>query len=266
MIIKYLFVLFVVFIAWKYLGSIKRESDENGKITLKRKAFLTGLALLILVKGSPLTSLGHSLFFVHMIQQSILYLAVPPLLLYGLPDSAGYFLNKVHGIRAIVHFFAKPLIALVLFNALFSFYHIPIIFDWLMSNMLYMNIASIILFTASVTMWLPIISPVAFARLELTPLVKMGYIFGMGILLTPACALIIFSKEILYETYVNMPRLFGVGILDDQQSGGVIMKVMQEIIYGTILTIIFFKWVKDDREKTKIEDKKREDRVKRLIK
>lgn len=84
-----------------------------------------------------------------------------------------------------------------------------------------------------------------------------------GLLLTPACACIIFSQSTLYQLYtqgsrilctpfyyteVDIPRL--VDFLTpyaDQQLGGVIMKIMQELIYASVLGLAFFQWYRKER-------------------
>lgn len=243
-------------IKWKGSHSVNRS---------KKFSFLFGLFLFFVAKGSPLNQMGHSLFLIHMAQQSIMYLAVPPLILSGLPSWMVNPILQIDFWRKGVTFFTKPLIAIFLFNILFSFYHIPFIFDAIMSNMLWMNGSIMILLPAAFFMWWPILSPIHGLN-ELKPLHKIAYIFGMGILLTPACALIIFSEEILYLTYNDLPRLYGVSLLDDQQSGGIVMKIMQEIIYGCVLATVFFQWARDEKKKTKEEDKMRLERSKHIQK
>lgn len=240
-----------------------KYNDSYPVSRFKKFSFLLGIFLFFVVKGSPLNQLGHSLFLIHMGQQSIMYLAVPPLILAGLPSRlVEPILQKVF-LRKGLTFFTKPLIALILFNVLFSFYHVPFIFDTIMSNRLWMNVSIIILLPTAFFMWWPILSPIPGFN-ELKSLHKIAYIFGMGMLLTPACALIIFSKEILYQAYRDLPRLYGLSLLDDQQAGGVLMKVMQEVIYGIMLATVFFQWVRDEKKKAKEEDKVNLERLKHL--
>src|SRR5690606_11721631 len=106
----------------------------------------------------------------------------------------------------------------------------------------------------------------------LTHLRKMGYIFLNGMLLTPACALIIFAPTAVYATYTDpvhwatsvafcIPAGASLDVLSqlsgpeqfsimnprqDQQLGGVIMKLMQETIYGSILYYIFHHWYRKE--------------------
>jgi len=264
----FLFLILLV-LAGCYLyitGQGRKKWDESYPVNRTKKfSFLFGVFLFFLAKGTPLNQLGHSLFLIHMAQQSIIYLAVPPLVLVGLPSWLVSSVLKIGLLRKGVTFFTKPLIAIFLFNVLFSFYHIPFIFDAIMSNMLWMNLSILILFPIAFLMWWPVLSPIHGMN-ELKPLHKIAYLFGMGILLTPACALIIFSKDILYQSYIDLPRLYGVSLLDDQQSGGIVMKVMQEVIYGFVLTRVFFKWVREEKIRTIEEDKVRLERLKQIEK
>jgi putative membrane protein len=96
-------------------------------------------------------------------------------------------------------------------------------------------------------------------------------------LITPACALIIFANDPLYATYYDPqawmkslelcvpagtlasldltgPQMFmSMSILHDQQLGGVLMKIIQEIVYGAMLFFIFIEWYKKEREKETID-------------
>lgn len=234
---------------------MSKFKDATPVSTRKKASFLSGIFLFILAEGSPISNLGHYLFLVHMTQQTIIYLAVPPLILAGIP---AWLVKPIFKVRILYHllsFFTKPLFAIVLFNTIFSFYHIPFIFDLIMSNILYIKLSVTILLPTAFFMWWPIFSPIDKFN-TLKPLHKVAYIFGMGMLLTPACALIIFSKDILYTTYLDVPRLFGISLLDDQQSGGIVMKIMQEFIYGAIIAVIFTQWIKYDRKNTEEEDRK----------
>src|SRR5699024_6984158 len=136
-----------------------------------------------------------------------------------------------------------PLLAILIFNVLFSLYHVPIVFDTIKTSELLHAIAHIVLFFTSFMMWWPLLNPLQEAQ-TLTPIKKLGYIFANGILLTPACALIIFANGELYTTYTNPqawatamqlcvpsdlfqslnisgPYFFhGITALEDQQLGG----------------------------------------------
>jgi putative membrane protein len=101
------------------------------------------------------------------------------------------------------------------------------------------------------TMWWPVLCPVK--ELDtLSDIKKVGYVFANGVLMTPACALIMFADYQLYETYRNVPQLYAAMTpSEDQHVGGVTMKIFQEVIYAFVLGLIFFRWVKKERARDK---------------
>jgi len=221
----------------------------------KRAAFLTGLVLFYLAEGSPINYYGHQYFFsLHMVQQSFLYLIVPPLLLVGMPE---WLLARIFPMgwpRKILSFFTNPLLGALGFNVLFSFYHVPFIFDEVSLYPTVMSIYHAVLFVAAFMMWWPIVSPLSEKQTQLSDLKKVAYIFANSVLITPACALIIFSDSQLYESYRLAPELIaGHSAFEDQRLGGVLMKLIQEGVYSSILGYTFFRWYKRERAKDEIE-------------
>ncbi|QKG83441.1 cytochrome C oxidase assembly protein [Kroppenstedtia pulmonis] len=219
----------------------------------QRVSFMIGLCLFYLALGSPVNLIGRQLFSVHMLQQSILYLIMPSFLLLGIPRQLyrlGF--SRIRGaVRAFSSLWSRPLIALVTFNGLFSLYHVPRIFDGIMGNEWYHALSHGLLILAALMMWWPVMEPLP-EQAVLSPLRKLAYICAAGVLLTPACALIIFADHQLFQSYMGEDRLFPVlSVMDDQQMGGVIMKILQEITYGFTLGHVFFKWVRTERKKEK---------------
>ncbi|KAA0548063.1 cytochrome c oxidase assembly factor CtaG [Bacillus sp. BGMRC 2118] len=252
---------------------------DKYKVTRKQSFFfVSSMVLLYLMKGGPFDLLGHLMFSAHMTAMAIVYLAVPPLLILGLPTTLLRGFVNVSWIKPIFRFLTRPLIALILFNGIFSIYHIPLVFDVVKTDELLHAITTTVLFFGAFFMWWPVVNPLPEDQ-SLSPIKKIGYIFADGVLLTPACALIIFAADPMYSTYtdstmwlsalelcvpadmiaslnISTPELFNwFPLIEDQQLGGVIMKVVQEIVYGSILGYIFFQWAKKEREKDELEIK-----------
>lgn len=219
----------------------------------QKSAFLLGLLFFYLAEGSPINYYGHHyLFSAHMVQQSFLYLAVPPLLLVGTPE---WLLRRLFNKplrRKLLNFFTNPIIGALSFNLLFSFYHLPFIFDEMASNHLAMNLYHAVLVFAAFQMWWPIVSPLS-EQHQLSDLRKLAYIFANSVLITPACALIIFSDSLLYSTYSQVELIPGHTPFNDQRLGGVLMKLIQEGVYGSVLAYIFYNWYRKERETDKLE-------------
>ncbi|MBD1371579.1 cytochrome c oxidase assembly protein [Hazenella sp. IB182357] len=214
-----------------------------------RIKFLSGLLIYYIANGSPLNILGHELFSMHMLQMSLTFLLAPPLLLTGIPAYMYRALAKLPGVRKIGHFLTKPLVTIFFFNGFFTFYHVPYIFDASMNNEWLHIVTHYGLLFAAFCMWFPIFCPVPeWDRMK--SLHKLVLIFVNGILLTPACAIITFTDLLLYDQYQTMSTIAPIMTpIHDQQLGGVIMKIMQEIVYIGAIAIVFFRWVRTERAK-----------------
>lgn len=264
------FMLFIVAVAAAYLavvGPYRNKFANSEPVSSKQKLyFLSGLLLIYIAQGSPIDLLGHLMFSAHMISMSIAFLIAPPLIWLGTP---GWLLRPVvervfkSKWKRLIH----PLVTLLMFNALFSFYHIPFIHDAVMTNYTLHTIYYMVLYFAAFLMWWPIATPLQEFS-QMSYLQKLGYMFAAGVLLTPACALIIFAGKSVFSVYtdaqmwvvsigyclpgntaldllklVDGPEVFHlVDPVHDQQAGGVIMKLTQEIMYGFILAYIFRRW------------------------
>lgn len=270
------FILALVFITVVYfLVTVKWRDGfkESEKLTSKEATyFILAMVLLYGIKGSPVEVLGTILFSAHMTQMALLYLVVTPLLVLGIPKWVWKAAVELPVVKQVFKFMTKPLISLLSFNIIFSIYHIPLVFDNVRTDATLHGLATVILFLLSLFMWWPLLNPVD-DDIDLSGLKRIGYILGSAVLLTPACGLIIFAENPLYAPYydpqeflkalalcvpVNTlegltltgPELFtDMSTQNDQQLGGVIMKIVQEIVFGVMLFNLFFQWYRQDQEK-----------------
>jgi putative membrane protein len=231
----------------------------------KKVVFFIGLLLLYLGFGGPLYFFGHIFFSVHMVQMAICFIIAPPLLIVGVPGWLQRVASTTSILKRITPVCMNPIFSLLAFNFLFSIYHLPQVFDFVMVYYHLHNLYNVLLFFTSSLTWIVLLSSEKLSGLQ-----KTGYIFASGLLLTPACALIIFSSHPLYATYSNpefwakvmglcvmpgtkMPDNFyqmvmPLSLLEDQHLGGVLMKIIQEIVFGIALGFVFFQWMRNERK------------------
>ncbi|MGA9172370.1 MAG: cytochrome c oxidase assembly protein [Thermoactinomyces sp.] len=227
----------------------KRLKEAEPVPGWKKLCFLLGLIFYYFSLGSPLDLLAHELFSMHMLQMSVMFFVVPPLLLLGIPTYLLLPVLRIRWIRGLLSFFTRPIISMFFFNVLMWIYHVPPIFEAIMSSHINHVAVHALLLFAALCMWWPIIGPVPDMD-RLKPLLKLALIFGNGILLTPACAMITFTDSILYPSYSHMSDIVPImSPIHDQQLGGVIMKVIQEIVYIFAIGLVFVKWMRMEREK-----------------
>lgn len=261
----YMLFVLALGIAYYLITVTFRNKKESAPSGIQFLYFYTGLLLLYVVKGSPVDLLSHIMFTSHMLQMALYYLVFPILIIKGVPIWIWRKIFNFPVLDKVLAILTKPLIALLLFNGLFSMYHIPSIFDFTKANGLSHTIITTIILVTAFLMWWPIFTPLKEMD-KLSPLLKIGYIFANGVLITPACGLIIFSQESLYATYsestgwiqalslcvpidilnglsLTGPEMFSpLPIIEDQQLGGILMKITQEIVYGMVLSSVFFPW------------------------
>ncbi|MUT65341.1 cytochrome c oxidase assembly factor CtaG [Paenibacillus sp. NEAU-GSW1] len=274
----FMFIMALIVIAYFYVIGPWREKHapaEPSATVMQKIMFVTSIIMLYIVHGGPLSLLGHLMFTFHMINMSVSYLIVPPMLLLSIP---AFVWRKVFEPAwwSKLNFLAHPIAAILLFNVLFSVYHIPLIHDYVMTHFTIHRIYYVVLLITSMMMWWQISCPVPEWN-RLTDLKKLAYVFANGILLTPACALIIFATSSMYSIY-NDPqvwveamgycvtgdpsRLMELGpqffnLMDpaeDQQLGGIIMKLVQELMYGIILGYIFLHWFRKEHKDDELDE------------
>ena len=269
----FIFATLLILALYFFVTINKRDLFEgNEKLTKKQaSAFVIAIILLYIVKGSPLDLIGHILFSVHMVQMAILLMLIPPLMIAGIPTWVWHKIISYQVFQKILRFFTKPILALIVFSGLFSIYHIPLILDFIKQNEWYHSLFTLILFISAIFLWWPIMNKVE-GEHKVHGLSKVGFIIGSAVLITPACALIIFADQPMYETYtsgaawvksmelcvpastlatlsLSGPEMFtSMPTIEDQQLGGVIMKIIQEVIYGVILAMVFFEWYRSEQD------------------
>lgn len=142
--------------------------------------------------------------------------------------------------------------------------------DFVKMNIILHASYTVMLFVFAIFLWWPLVNTLP-GQNQLHGLKKIGYILGDAVLLTPACGLIIFAPEAMYATYtdgelwlksmalcvpgstlegltISGPELFtNMPAKEDQQLGGVLMKIIQEIVLATILAKVFFDWYKKEQ-------------------
>lgn len=259
---------FLITMTWRH-----RFENSVPPTTKEITLFLSGMILLYTLKGSPVDLLGHILFSVHMIQMAAMLFIVVPLLIMGIPGWVWQIALKVNIINRMFQLFTNPVVSLMVFAFAFSIYHVPMVLDYLKMSLILHAVFTITIFMSAVFLWWPIVNTVE-GQPKLHGLKKIGYVILSAILITPACALIIFVDVPVYETYMGgeawlkamalcvpagtLSGLAGLGVsgpemftnmttLADQQLGGIIMKTAQELIYVGVLGRIFFTWAAEER-------------------
>ena len=111
---------------------------------------------------------------------------MPPLVLLATPE---WLLRVLVGNGAtyrVVRFFAKPVVAGVLFNGMVMILHIPGVVNTSTENGVLHFLLHLLVVLLSVLMWMPVVGPLE--ELQMKPGGKMIYLFLMGVVPTVPAA------------------------------------------------------------------------------
>lgn len=269
----YLAVIVAITILY-FLVTVKWRDKFKGSTPLTTKEaiyFVSGIWLLYIVKGSPVDLYGHILFTMHMVQMALMLLLVAPLLIMGIPTYLWKAFINLPIVKPLFNFFTKPILAIILFGMVFSFYHLPMVFDFVKQDIWLHGAVNVVLFTSALFYWWPVVNNVEGMH-KFHGLKKLGYLFGLSVLVTPACAMIIFSGTPFYATYtdgeawlqamalcvpagtlsqlnLSGPELFSsMSTLEDQRTGGITMKIIQELVFTAFIWMVFYEWLRNETE------------------
>jgi putative membrane protein len=228
-----------------------RHAPDGVELNVWRKiSFLSGLFVIFASLNGPLHDLSDDyLFSAHMVQHLLLTLAMPPLLIAGIP---GWMLRPVLRnpiVAAIARRITRPIFCFVAFNLVIAGWHIPDFYNSAMSNHNIHIVEHLMMMSAAVLMWWPLMSPLP----ELPRLAYPGqmlYCFLMSIPMSITAVYIAMADHVLYPAYSAAPRVTGLTPMEDQLLGGLIMWVPGGLIFAIIMTVVFFRWAARGEDST----------------
>ena len=257
-------ILLLVLIYARRFRAVRREERPTGR-TLRGAgapqaiAFAGGILALLLALASPLDGLGEDyLFSAHMLQHVLLGDIAPVLLLLSLsrvllrPAT-----RRLMRIERALGPLASPITGIVLWLFLMYLWHVPALYEAAITNPVVHLIEHASFFTAGLAVWWPLIQPVPMRR-GLSGLWTVAYIgcakFGLaalGLYLT-------WSGTLLYDYYAQLPRIWGLDPVEDQNAGGAIMMVEQSLTFVIALVVLFAALLTqsevDERRRERLED------------
>ncbi|MDQ3955850.1 MAG: cytochrome c oxidase assembly protein [Actinomycetota bacterium] len=221
-----------------------REAPDPSRPASIRQRTWYGLGVAALWVGAdwPLHEMSEDyLLSAHMVQHMLFTFIAPPLLLMGMPRWMLRRLLKPRWLAATVRAATKPLLALIVFNAVIAVTHWPALVDLALRVELVHFAVHTLLVTTALMMWWPVIGPLP-EMPRLNDPVRMIYLFGQSILPTVPASFLTFAEGVVYKFYADVPRLWGTSVVGDQQVAGLIMKLGGGLLLWSIIVVLFFKW------------------------
>jgi putative membrane protein len=222
-------------------GPLLVEPGQPPVTSFQLTSFVCGVLALWIASDWPIHELAENyLFSVHMVQHLLLTFVAPPLLLLGTPP---WMLRLLLGRglrRRIVRFFTKPVVALLLFNLTIAVTHWPAIVNLAVESQPAHLLLHAVLISTATAMWWPVVAPLPETD-RLSEPAKMLYLFLQSIVPTVPASFLTFSTSPLYSSYEAVSHPW-IGVVDDQQIAGLIMKIGGGLLLWGVIAVIFFKW------------------------
>jgi cytochrome c oxidase assembly factor CtaG/ferredoxin len=205
--------------------------------------FLAGLFTLWIAISSPLDTLDGLLLVAHMTQHLILMSVVPPLLLLGAPmvpllrglpqsalrDGLGPFF-RAPVLHRVFRLLTHPVFAFLAMNLAYIGWHVPPAYELALRSLGWHEVEHACFLVTSLLFWFPVVQPwpsvARGSRWTMLP-----YLAGADLINTALAAFLTFAGRVIYPSYANVPRIFGLSALGDQVAAGALMWVIGSIFY-----------------------------------
>jgi len=234
----------VLVVSWFYaVRVIGPKAVAPGETIVTRRQcwyFAATIALLWIASDWPIHDVGETyLYSAHMLQHMMLSYFLPPLAVLAMPEwLLRLIIGKGRGYTAL-KYMAKPVVAGVLFNLVVMVTHVPTIVNASGSSAVLHYSLHFCLVSTALLMWMPVIGP--FKELQMGYPGKMIYLFLQSVVPTVPAGWLTFAEGVVYKRYDIPVRVWGIGVINDQQMAGAVMKIGGTMFMWTIIIYMFFK-------------------------
>jgi len=216
-----------------YALAIRRYPASRRQVAL----FATATLLLVATAVTPLESLTYHLLTAHLLQNVVLAEWAPALLVAAVPPALAEALDDVPGWRT----FTRPLVALPLWIAVYSLWHLPLAYDTALrhpATLLHFEHATYL--AAGVLVWWPVFQ----GRLPYGA--RAGYLFLAFALASPIGLLLAVLPEPAYDYYAGGFEPWSLSQLTDQTIAGITMAAEQAAGFFALFVWAFFRFLREE--------------------
>ena len=231
-------------------GQRQLRARARGHRSTGAACFWGGWLALVLALSPPIDTLSAVSFAVHMTQHEIVMLVAAPLLvmarpqgtlLWGLPRMAGALVTS-RPLRRAGAWMATPLTAWLLHAIVLWGWHVPDAFDASLRSTPLHWLQHTSFFAVAAIYWWSVLA--AGPRGERRGVALLS-VFTTAVHTTVLGALLTFSTTVWYPTYARVERPWGLGAIDDQQLGGLIMWVPGGVVFLIAGLALAALWLKE---------------------
>lgn len=230
-----------------------RFFPERSYPTTKAALFYLSMTILTLVFISPLHTLGEFyLLSAHMATMMVVIFVVSPLFLLGVPGwlIAPIALHPV--VKPVLRFLARPVVNVIHFNLAFLLIHLPFVLKPLMFSTDALHYYTYFaIFGSATLMWWPLMNPLPQDLPNPSYKTQMIYLLVLITAHNPFSSVFSFYPGVIYPWYAGVPRVFNLGVIQDQQLAGVIMGTIYITVMLIALAVVFVRWFSEGETRSK---------------
>ncbi len=256
--------LFFAVIALLYIRGLKKFKNKSPVEGWQKWMFFTGIATLIVALLPPIDPLSDQLFFMHMVQHLLITLVGVPLMIFGVPffvimrGAPNWFRRHVYfpilrnkPLAAIQRTWTRPLVALIVYECVFWFWHLPLFYNMALLNDAWHLLEHGSFALAAMFLWRNVIDPHPMKPAPLPLPARMLLVSAVMLADILLSAFLTFADDIWYAyDGIPLPDWWEKwGHLEDQKLGGLIMWIPGGTIYLIAMTALFFVWVHREEKK-----------------
>jgi cytochrome c oxidase assembly factor CtaG len=236
-----------------------RAAATRGATGLHALAFAGGLLALLGALVTPVDGLGEEyLFSAHMFQHVLLGDIAPLLLLLSLSRVIlRPVTRRLMRIERALGPLASPPVAIAVWLGTMYFWHVPAFYDAATQHPLLHAVEHFSFFAAGLALWWPLVQPVPMRR-GLTGLQPLGYIAAAKGGLAALGLFLAWSSSAHYPFYEQVPRIWGLSAVEDQNVAGVIMMVEQSLTLVLMMVWVFVRMLtrseEDERRRERLDE------------
>jgi cytochrome c oxidase assembly factor CtaG len=249
----------LVFVYVRRFRVARREAGGRGAGALQAAAFAGAILALLAALASPIDGLGEDyLFSAHMLQHVLLGDIAPLLLLLSLSRVIlRPVTRRLMAVERAMGRFAHPLTGLVAWLVLMYLWHIPALYDAALEHAGVHLLEHLSFFTAGVAVWWPLVQPVPMRR-PLTGMWPIAYCGAAKFGLAALGLYLTWSSTAIYTYYEQVPRIWGLSPVEDQNVGGALMMAEQSLTFVIVLVVVFVRMLarseEEERRRERLED------------
>lgn len=169
-------------------------------------------------------------------QRLILVLAVPPMLLLGVPHDVLEWSTRPSLVDGILVFLRRPPVAIVTVTVVLVGSMAPPLVQAQASSSLVRGLLFVATLVAGLVLWIPVLGRVP-GITRLKPLVRFGYLAAQGVVPAFLSFVLILAPRPLYSTFARSRVAIGLRPLNDQQIAGFVSKLTMLIVLLSVGTV-----------------------------